>query len=138
MGKDAPAKKGSEVLVNAEQIKKITRSRAFSQPQPVDRSFQNRFFIFRWPGDQIEGTLGPPITNYRRNTSYPVELPDADGGGIKEIFGNKPLHETIRKNELIGSYVRIVYIGLQKVPTLARSRKIYEVWKISGTDETKM
>lgn len=129
------AAKTSEIEIGKAKIDKITKSRQF---EPDHREPpRNKYFIFRWQGDEITGFLGAPITNFRRNTSYPIEK---ENGEIVEIFGNKILHETIRENELIGSKVRIVYIGRQQIPH-CRPRKIYRVFKITGIfteSETEM
>lgn len=115
----------------------IVRSDGFEPASKESEYWKRHFFIFRWKGDQIEGALGSPITNLRRNTSYPIKL---DDGRTLEIFGNKILHQTIRENELIGSKVRIIYIGRQQIPH-CRPRKIYRIFKITGVfteSETEM
>ena len=135
-GRDAMSKERTEILQSEKKLQKIVRSRRFSQPTPnpkISQHSKHSFFIFRWPGDEIEGILGPPIRNYRRNTSYTLKQED---GSIIEFFGNKYLHEIIDQNNLVGSYVRIKYIGLLAIPKLARSQKIYEVYKITGTQES--
>lgn len=119
-------KKPAETEIGKSKVDRIVESRQF---EPEYREEPKREFrLFRWKGDQIEGILGAPITNFRRNTSYPITL---DDGRTVEIFGNKLLHELIRKHELIGSKVRIVYIGRQQIPR-CRPRKIYRVFKITG------
>lgn len=117
------------------KIDKIASSGAFLSEEALNESTIRKFFIFRWRGDCIEGILGHPITNLRRNTSYPIELDDGD---VIEIFGNKLLHDIIRDNELIGSRVKIVYIGKQTGPW-GRPRKIYRAYKVKPTvtDSTK-
>lgn len=131
---DSKKNQKSYELCDTEKIEKIKRSRTFVSPTPTDPKNIRRFFIFRWTGDEIEGILGQPITNYRRNTSYPLEL---ENGSIREIFGNKIMHDTINNNELIGSMVRIVYIGYRPIPGLARCQKIYEIYKVKGFSEEK-
>ena len=118
--------KTSETEIGKKQIDKITKSRRFEPERREPPA--NKYFIFRWQGDDITGILGAPITNFRRNTSYPITK---ENGETVEIFGNKILHEIIRQNELIGSKVRIIYIGRQQIPH-CRPRKIYRIYKITG------
>lgn len=118
--------KVKQIEVGKKQVDKIVKMRNF---EPEVREHPHRqFYIFRWQGDQIEGILGPPVTNYRRNTSYPIQLND---GNTVEIFGNKLLHSIIRENELIGSRVKIVYIGRQH-NVWGRPAKVYRVYKVQG------
>lgn len=123
---DYRTKRKNETEIGKKTIDKITKSRQF-EPERREPP-QNKYFIFRWIDDEIAGILGSPITNFRRNTSYPITK---DNGETVEIFGNKILHEIIRQNELIGAKVRIVYIGRQRIPR-CRPRKIYRVFKITG------
>lgn len=132
--KDTGKGKKQYILCDAEKIEKIKRSPGFHVPELTAQKDWRRFFIFRWPGDEIEGYLGEPITNYRRNTSYPIRF---ENGGFVEIFGNKILHDTINHNQLVGALVKIVYIGLRPVPGMTRQQKVYEVYKIQGWDWEK-
>ena len=114
--------------VSKEKIDKIVKSGRFEAPK-IEQTYEHRqFFIFRWPGDSIEGILGPQIFNNKRNSSYPICL---DNGETKEFFGNKLLHSIIGDNELLGSRVKIIYIGYQHLPGGGlRARKIYRVFKV--------
>ena len=91
------------------------------------------FFIFNQRGDQLIGWLGKPIANLRRSSSYPIKQ---DDGTVIEFFGTKLLHKIIRKNDLIGQKVRIVFIGEQRMPHCRWPRKIYRVYKVKF-DETE-
>lgn len=102
---------------------------SFDKPPGDDRDF----FTFNIKGDQIKGILGPPIANLHRNTTYPIKQ---DDGITIEIFGSRLLHRVIRKNELIGQKVRIVFIGGQRMPHCRWPRKIYRVYKTQW-DETE-
>lgn len=116
----------NEIEIGKSTIDRITQARTF---EPHDRpKLGSEFFIFRRRGDSIRGILGHPIENYQRNTSYPLTL---ENGRIVEIFGNKLLHRLIQRHELIGSRVRIVYIGRQFIGQ-GHARKIYRVYKIKG------
>jgi hypothetical protein len=109
-------------------IDSIERSRTF---EPWDKpQIGIRFFIFKQKGDFIQGILGRPITNFQRNTSYPIEQ---ENGEVVEIFANRLLHRIFQKHELTGTCVRVVYIGRQYVFYGGHARKIYRVYKVKGT-----
>jgi len=125
-------------------VDRIVQSRMFEVPTPLGPGVEPRrkFFLFRWVGDRIEGYLGAPITNIRRNTSYPLRLTcDIIGneylkkGDMVEFFGNKLLHTVIKDNELIGSLIQIIYIGQQHIPGCGKMRKIFRVYKLEGISE---
>jgi len=108
---------------------RLSKAQNFEVPSVFSGPPRNAF-IFRWPGDRIEGRLiAGPICNNRRNSSYKIET--ADGDEV-EFFGNKQIHETIRKGELLGSWIRIEYIGQQVIPGCKKARKVYRIWKDKG------
>jgi hypothetical protein len=110
-------------------IDRIEQSRTFepwNKPQ-----IGSRFFIFKQKGDFIQGILGQPITNFQRATSYPIE--QIEDGEVVEIFANRLLHRIFQKHELIGTCVRVVYIGRQYIFYGGHARKIYRVYKVKGT-----
>jgi len=119
------------IEVGKAKIDKIVRSRRFDAgPSPEGGPTKGpRPFIFRWPGDEIEGTLGQPMMHIRRNTSYPIVL---DDGSVRQIFGNKIDHQIIRDNELIGQRVNIRYIGMEQIPGVARMRKVKRWYLVKG------
>lgn len=123
--------------VDEEELRKVQSSYEYWSPHVLGEEPSNwekrKFFIFREIGDSIEGFLGPGIVNYRRNKSYPVQLSNGD---VYEIFGNRWLHRIIEDNELVGSIVRITYVGLRRVYGHARSQKIYDVEKVTFGDVT--
>jgi len=126
--KFSSAPKKNETEVGKRYIDRIAGRRNFEP-------FEKPHFIFRKKGDSITGKLFGPITNYQRSTSYPILL---DDGRTVEIFGNKLLHRLINKYELVGSRVRIVYIGRQHTNYGGHARKIYRVYKLKGIyTETK-
>ena len=89
---------------------------------------RRRAYIFRWPGDRLEGVLvAGPIANTRRNASYIVET---DDGEEVEFFGNQQLHVILP--DLRGKYIRIEYVGWQRLPRCAKPRKVYRVWEVKG------
>lgn len=109
---------------------RLIKSPQFEIPSPgLDHAMRRRrAFIFRWPGDWIEGQLiAGPLTNSRRNASYILET---DGGEEIEFFGNKQLHCVLP--DLRGKRVRIEYVGHQRVPRCKKPRKVYRVWTVEG------
>lgn len=91
-------------------------------------SRRRRAYIFRWPGDRLEGWLvAGPIVNTRRNASYVIET---DEGEDVEFYGNKQLHECLR--DLRGKYIRVEYVGWQRLPRCAKPRKVYRVYEVKG------
>ena len=118
--------------VGGRVIDYIERSRTF---EPWDKpQVGARFFIFKQKGEYLEGILGPPITNFRRGTSYPIDT----GDETVEIFANRLLHRLVNKFELVGSRVRIVYIGRQFVSYGGHFRKIFRVYKVKGIFEENL
>jgi hypothetical protein len=88
---------------------------------------RRRAFIFRWPGDILEGVLiAGPIVNTRRNASYIVD----DAGEEIEFYGNQQLHAILP--DLLGKAIRIEYVGWQRLPRCSKPRKVYRVWEIKG------
>jgi len=55
---------------------------------------------------------------------------------VEEFMGNKILQRLIDKNELIGSTVRIVFIGKKKT-AFGHSAKIYDVFKVTGISQER-
>ena len=105
------------------------------------------FFYFHEYGDFLKGQLLAKRSNVNigRTASYLIKVEemrqdgedieiDPDGDRTEEFFGNKILQRLIDKNELIGSIVRILYIGRQK-NNFGHSAKIYDVFKVSGIEK---
>ncbi len=89
---------------------------------------RRRAYIFRWPGDRLEGELiAGPIANTRRNASYILQTTD---GEEVEFYGNKQLHAILP--DLRGKWIRIEYVGWQRLPRCTKPRKVYRVWEIKG------
>lgn len=117
------------VEVGKRTTDRLVKAQNFEVPS-VFAGPPRKAFIFRWPGDRLEGRLiAGPIQNTRRNSSYKIET--AEGEEI-EFFGNKQIHEAIRKGELLGSWIRIEYIGQQILPGCKKARKVYRIWKDKG------
>jgi len=115
-------KKDEEVMPRT--IDRIEKGRKFEpHTKPLIGA---RFHRFRHRLEAVEGELGYPIGNYHERTSYPVRL---DSGEIVEILGNKLFHTQVRKGDLVGSYVKIQYIG-REYRYAGHYRKIFRVWKV--------
>lgn len=119
------APRENEIECGKDRIDRTIRKRTF---QYFDRPTKgDEFFIFKREGDQLEGQIiGYPITNVRRNSSYPLKL---KSGKVVEFFANKQLHGIIRDYELLFSHVRIVYIG-RNHNQYGHAAKVYRVYKV--------
>lgn len=116
---------------------RLVKSRTFEVPSIKGRDIPRRPWLFRWPGDLVEGWLrAGPITNVRRNASYIIELVGDQAAGKHgeevEIFGNQQIHTVIRNNELLGRMLRIQYVGRQLVAHCTHRRKVYRIFEIQG------
>jgi len=107
-------------------IDRIQKSRKFEPRTKQPGATGGRLYRFRRRGETLEGELGYPIENYREATSYPLRL---DTGEVIEVLGNKLLHTQIRKGDLVGSCVRIQFVGREYL-WAGHYRKIYRVWKV--------
>jgi len=108
-------------------IDHIEKSRLFepwTKPQ-----IGTRFVILKEKGDYVQGVLYKSVQNFHRSASYPIEQ---DDGTIVELFGSRLLHHLIKKYDLIGQRVRIVYIGRQYTYYGVHARKIYRIFKVKG------
>lgn len=131
MAKYSSDPKRGETEIGKKAVDEIVRQPTF---EPFNKPGEDRdFFIFNEIGDQLTGWLGKKIVNLQRSSSYPIKQND---GTVIEFFGTKLLHGIIRKNDLIGKKVRIVFIGRQKMPRCRWPRKIFRVYKIKW-DETE-
>lgn len=118
-------KKSRKVEILKEEIDKITKTRTFNPPKTSQTG--HRIVRLQTIGESIVGFLGWPITNFRESTSYPLQL---ESGEVIEIIGNRILHKQIRKGELCGQKVEIVYQGRDYINGLpGHYRKVYRIWK---------
>jgi len=129
------------------QLKNVLRSGTFYTKQT--RSDGRDFFYFHEYSDTLKGQLLSKHSNAHigRGASYKIRVEQMIRDGeevvicpgkepIEEFFGNKILQRTIDKNELIGSFVRIVFIGRQKT-SHGHSAKIYDVFKVTGIESER-
>jgi len=133
----------NERRIGAESLKKIVSSGAFYTKQFTPEGTD--FFYFHDYGDFLKGQLLGKRSNAHicRGASYRIKVEamrrdgahvEVEEGQIEEFMGNKILQRLIDKNELIGSTVRIVFIGKQKT-AFGHSAKIYDVFKITGVQK---
>ncbi len=105
------------------------------------------FFYFNNLGDFVKGRLLGKRANadVHRSNSYRMELCELNVNGknvpvdyneIVEFFANRQLQRTIDRNELIGSLVRIAYIGKKKT-RFGHYQKVYAVYKDLGVASRK-
>jgi len=134
----------NEKRIGEKDLKKVIESDTYyTKAKPV-RTARGPidFFYFHEYGDYLKGQLLSKVNNedIKRQASYQIriEAMRRDGaevpvvaGQVEEFPGNRQLQRVIDKNELIGSTIKIVYIGRQKT-RFGHSAKIYDVFKIIG------
>ncbi len=131
----------NEKRVGEDYLKKILESdEFFTTPKTLEGT---NIFYFHNFGDYLKGFLISRqtlvLTNYKTVT-YKMKVQEIrhDGkdvpvkdGQVEEFPGLSGLRRIIDKNELIGSLVRIVYIGRKKTG-FGHSAKIFDVFKDVG------
>lgn len=102
------------------------------------------FFIFSKINDLIEGIIIGRRSNshINRTNSYRIQAYSAVQNGIKidygregdiqEFFANRQLQQIFEQNEVRGKYIKIVFIGRQKVKFSGHSLKVYRVYINKG------
>lgn len=136
----------NEERIGGPALKDILDSDAFYTRQKISEG--SDLFYFQSYGDCIKGFLIGRQTLVFNNRSQVVfkmkvqemrqddeDLPVKDGQVI-EFPGLKYLRRTLDKNELVGSLIRIVYIGRQKTG-LGHSAKVFDVFKDVGVASRK-
>ncbi len=132
----------NEKRIGEDDLKKIIESDGFYTKDQAKTRSGTTFFYFHEYGDYLKGQLLSKMKSddIKRQASYriKVEAMREDGGEVRvvegqveEFPGNRQLRRVIDKNELIGSTIRIVYIGREKT-RFGHSAKIYDVFKITG------
>lgn len=122
--KTRPGKTLHKKQVCKSEIDRIVAQRTF---EPYNKPTVGcRFVRFTKIGQRVVGQLGYPIKNFRQGTSYPLEL---DNGEIVELIGNRLLHTQIRKGELCGRRIELVYQGKDFIYG-GHHRKIFRVYRI--------
>jgi len=115
------AKKG-EVQINRQEIEKLSKKESI---------LSSRLFYLRRFGDEIEGVLYPPKSNDQfRQKVYPIDR-FGDPKDCVSIPGNKHLVKLIKKHELIGKYVRFVYVA-DKLLNNGHKQKLYVAYVNKG------
>lgn len=122
--------KEKEIDIAVKEVDKIINDVRFEEYNRPEYPNDRELFIFSKHGEEIEGRLiSGPHANIRRNSTYRIERLD---GSIVEIFANKLLHQIFKKKSLMHSWIRIVYLGRQKIGR-GYARKIYRVYQDKGT-----
>lgn len=141
---DKPRK--GEERIGGSALKEIVESDEFYTIQKVSEG--SDLFYFRAIGDYVRGFLlsrKTLVLTYRKQVIYKMKVQEMRQDGedvpveddrIVEFPGLKYLRRVIDKNELIGSLIRIVYIGRQKTG-LGHSAKVFEVFKDLGVTSRK-
>jgi hypothetical protein len=134
--------RNGEVEVGRESTQRIVKSDNF-----FCKSFtpQGReFFIFSQEGDFIKGILlggARDNSHINRSKSYQISAREIrqhgqevgiEDGRIEEFFANRQLQRYIKKHELAGKCVRIIYIGRVKSGWGGHSGKAYRVFIDKG------
>lgn len=137
----------NEQRIGEDDLKKIIESDDFYTKDQAKTKTGTPFFFFHEYGDYLKGQLlsKQKSIDIKRQASYRirVEAMRQDGaevpvvaGQVAEFPGNRQLQRVIDKNELIGSWIKIVYIGREKT-RFGHSAKIYDVFKITGISSEK-
>ena len=132
----------NEVRMGAESLGNILGSdRFYTVPKTREGKF---FFIFSEYGDFIKGIILSKHSNAHNNRtcSYRLNVWEMRRDGndvpveddqVEEFYANKQLQRIIDRARLIGSIVRIVFIGRQKSNFGGHSAKVYDILKDKGT-----
>ena len=136
----------NEKRIGESSLKKVVESDAFYTKNIIAQD--GDIFYFHQYGDYLKGFL---ISRQNRTTrDYPMvtykmkvqemrqdgeDVPVKDNQ-VVEFPGLKYLRRVIDKNELLGSLIRIVYIGREKTG-LGHSAKVFDVYKDVGVASRK-
>jgi len=136
----------TEQRIDKSALEKIVESEGFYTTQKTSDG-RDLFYFYEY-GDYLKGFLisrqTGKFTNYKAVT-YKMKVQEmrqdgadvpVEDGQIVEFPALKYLQRTIDKNELIGSLIRIVYIGRQKTGK-GHSAKIFDVFKDVGVASRK-
>ena len=136
----------NEERIGGPALKEIVDSDSFYTTQKISEG--SDLFYFRSTGDFVKGFLIGRITlvlTHRKQVIYKMKVQEMrqDGedipvkdGQIVEFPGLKYIRRTLDKNELVGSLIRIVYIGREKTG-LGHSAKVFDVFKDVGVTSRK-
>ena len=148
LNKLSKPRKGEKRIGESELREIVESDRFYNKPKILRFAEYSEIFYFYKIGDFLKGFLisrqTSTLTHYRQVTykmkvqkmrqdgkDYPIK-----GDLVVEFPGLKYLQRNIDKNELIGSNIRIVYIGRKKTG-LGHSAKIFDVFKDLGITSRK-
>jgi len=136
----------NEKRIDESALKEVVGSDGFYTMQKVSEG--SDIFYFRAIGDYIKGFLisrQTIVLTHRRQVIYKMKVQEmrqdnedvpVKNDQVVEFPGLKHLRRIIDKNELIGSLLRIVYIGREKTG-LGHSAKVFDVFKDLGVISRK-
>jgi len=136
----------NEERIGGSDLKEVLESDEFYTMQKVSEG--SELFYFRAIGDYVKGFLigrQTLVLTHRKQVVYRMKAQEIrqDGEDVPveddrfiEFPGLKYLRRVIDKNELIGSLIRVVYIGRQKTG-LGHSAKVFDVFKDLGVTSRK-
>jgi len=135
-----------EKRIGGSALKEVVESDEFYTMQKVSEG--SELFYFRAIGDYVKGFLiarQTLVLTHRKQVVYKMKVQEMRQDGedvpveynqIVEFPGLKHLRRVIDKNELIGSLIRVVYIGREKTG-LGHSAKVFDVFKDLGVTSRK-
>lgn len=136
----------NEKRIGGDALKEVVESDEFYTMQKVSEG--SEIFYFRAIGDYLKGfliTRQTLVLTHRKQVIYKMKAQEIRQDGedvpvkddqVVEFPGLKYLRRVIDKNELIGSLIRIVYIGREKTG-LGHSAKVFDVFKDLGVISRK-
>lgn len=143
MGKDVLGKtKAGEQEVGGSYLERIFKSGRFYTTTFTAEG--RRFFTFAEIGDELEGYLQPNVhgnSHLYRSKSFQIQCYSKTENGItiennppvvEEFFANWQLQQIFKRNNLVGKFVRIVFIGRQKSNWGGHAAKVYRVFLQKG------
>ena len=115
--------RAGDLPVNHREIDKL-QANDLAKQLAYKKAFQ-QFFIFRRHGDEVIGRLcqAQGYTGFAQKP-YPIEL---QNGATILIPGNRHLQRIFKKFDLVGKWIRIVYMG-DKWLRSRHKMKIYQVF----------
>ncbi len=134
----------NEKRVDEASLKNLVSSDAFyTFPRTIDEKI---FFTFCDYDDYLKGVLLSKHCNayMNRTCSYRIRVREGRQAGmdfvfedeeVLEFFANWRVQRVIDQNKLIGSSIRIVFIGRQKTRFGGNPAKVYDIFIAKDTQE---
>ncbi len=133
----------NEQRVDDASLKKLAGGGFFQFPKAMDERI---FFTFCGYDDYLKGVLLSKHCNahMNRTCSYRIKVREGRQANVDfefadeevlEFFANWQVQRVIDKNELVGSSIRIVFIGRHKSRFGGHPAKVYDIFIIKNTQE---